>query len=362
MSTLFSPISIGNLTLKNRIVIPPMDQYSSRDGHPTDWHMIHYGQLAASGAGLLIVEATAVEAAGRIAPQDLGLWSDEHEPSFALMLGAIRSVSGMPVAVQLGHAGRKASSARPWEGGGPLPPEKGGWQTLGPSTLPYEGCPAPTALDADGVARVKNAFAAAAGRAGRLGFDAVEIHAAHGYLLHQFLSPLTNTRKDAYGGSPENRMRLALEVFAAARAEFPRNRPVGARISACDWVDGGWDLEQSIALVRALEKLGCAYIHVSSGGLSPAQKITPRPGYQVPFAAAIKKETSMPVITVGLITEPAQAETILETGQADMVALGRAMLYNPRWPWHAAASMGEKIDAPGQYWRSAPHGVKGLFQ
>ena len=362
MSTLFSPITVGKLTLANRIVIPPMDQYSAQDGNPTDWHTMHYGTLAASGAGLLILEATAVEAVGRIAAQDLGLWSDNHEPAFARMLAAIRGISRMPVAVQLGHAGRKASSARPWEGGTQLPKDQGGWQMEAPSALPYEGCDAPLALTADGVRRVIASFAAAAARAGRLGIDAIEIHAAHGYLLHQFLSPISNKRDDAYGGSLENRMRLALEVFSAIRAAFPADRPVGMRISATDWVEGGWDIEQSVVLVKALEKLGCDFIHVSSGGLSAQQKIAPGPGYQVPLAARIKTETSMPVITVGLITEVEQAETILATGQADMVALGRTMLYNPRWPWHAAAKLGVRVDAPPQFWRSAPHGVKGLFQ
>ncbi len=362
MSMLFSPISLGNLALKNRIVVPPMCQYSAEDGLPGDWHHMHYGALAASGAGLLIIEATAVEPIGRISPYDLGLWSDAHEAAHARMLAAVRGVSNMPVAVQLGHAGRKASTKRPWQGGGPLLPAEGGWVAEAPSALPFGPCETPKALDDAGIKRIKSAFADAAARAGRAGFDAVEVHSAHGYLAHQFLSPLSNTRTDTYGGSLENRIRLPLELLDAVRAAFPRERPVGVRISATDWVQGGWDLEQSLVYVNELEKRGCAFIHVSGGGLSPDQKITPGPGYQTAFAARIKQETAMPVIAVGLITEPEQAETILVTGQADLAAIGRGMLYNPRWPWHAAAKLGVRADAPPQYWRSEPRAVKGLFQ
>lgn len=362
MSTLFSPLSLGNLALTNRIVIPPMCQYSATDGLPADWHSVHYGVLAASGSALLILEATAVEAIGRISPYDLGLWSDTHEPAFARLLSTIRGISDIRVAVQLGHAGRKGSTAKPWEGGAPLSPAEGGWQNESPSALPFGKGPSPTALDEAGLERVKNAFAAAAARAGRLGFDAVELHSAHGYLMHQFLSPLSNVRQDAYGGSLENRMRFPLEVFSAIRAALPQDRAAGARISALDWAEGGWDPEQSAVYVRELEKRGCAYIHVSGGGLTSDQKIAPGPGYQTAFAARIKQETKMPVIAVGLITEPEQAETILATGQADLVAIGRGMLYNPRWPWHAAAAMKERVSAPPQYWRCEPRVVKGLFQ
>ncbi len=362
---LFSPVSAGGLELKNRVVISPMCQYSADQGRATDWHVIHYGQFALSGAGLLIFEATAVSPEGRISPQDLGLWSDETEEALGKVMRAIRAYSSMPVAIQLGHAGRKASQHRPWESGSEdakVPPEKGGWRPVAPSPLPYtpEGVP-PEALDGAGLDRVRSAFAEAARRADRLGFDAVEVHSAHGYLLHQFLSPLSNKRTDDFGGPLENRMRFPLSVFDAVREAFPAHKPVGLRLSGTDWAEGGWDIGQSVLYVRELQKRGCAYAHVSSGGLTPAQKITPRPGYQIDLAARVRRETGIPAIGVGLITEAVQAENILVSGQADMVALGRAMLYDPRWPWHAAAQLGASVDAPPQYWRSQPHGLKGLF-
>ncbi|RRZ87277.1 NADH:flavin oxidoreductase/NADH oxidase [Erwinia sp. 198] len=362
MSQLFTPIELGKLTLKNRIAIAPMCQYSAEQGKATAWHRIHLGHLALSGAGLLIVEAAAIEAAGRITPQDLGLWDDETEQALGSVLQDVRSYSTMPIGIQLAHAGRKASTDVPWRGGGFLKAEQGGWQTFAPSAVPFnDDDNAPVALTPERIEEIKQAFVDSAVRADRLGLDLVEVHAAHGYLLHQFLSPLSNKREDQYGGSLENRMRLTLEVFREVRRVFPADKPVGVRISATDWVDGGWDLAQSIALSKALEAEGCAYIHVSSGGLAPQQKITVGPNYQVPFAAAIKKEVAIPVIAVGLITEPRQAEAVLVEGEADMVALARGMLYNPRWPWHAAAELGAKVDAPEQYWRCEPHEVKGLF-
>ncbi|HET9112911.1 MAG TPA: NADH:flavin oxidoreductase/NADH oxidase [Burkholderiales bacterium] len=362
MTPLFSPCTIGDLTLKNRIVIAPMCQYSAQDGNATDWHTIHLGQLALSGAALLILEATAVEAAGRISPDDLGLWSDANELALKKVLDAIRPYSSIPFAIQLAHAGRKASCAKPWEGGRQIPLDAGGWQTVAPSALPYlPDNSAPEPLDADGLRNIAQAFALAAQRAHRIGMQAIEIHAAHGYLLHQFLSPLSNDRKDQFGGSLENRMRFPLAVFDAVRAAIPADIPVGVRISATDWVSGGWDIDQSVALSHALREHGCAYIHVSSGGLSPDQKIPVAPGYQVPFAAKIRSETGMPVMAVGLITEPEQAEAIIAGSQADMVSLARGMLYDPRWPWHAAAKLGAEVDAPPQYWRSQPHGLKTLF-
>jgi 2,4-dienoyl-CoA reductase-like NADH-dependent reductase (Old Yellow Enzyme family) len=363
MSMLFSPIKLGPLELANRIAIAPMCQYSAEEGHATDWHMIHLGHLALSGAGLLIIEATAVTQEGRISPEDLGLWSDEHAASLEPVVNAIRKHSPIKIAIQLGHAGRKASSEVPWQGGTNIPPDhQRGWQTVAPSAVPHaEGETVPLALDADGLRRVKEGFAAAARRADALGLDAIEIHGAHGYLLHQFLSPLSNRRTDDYGGSLENRMRFPLEVFDAIRAEVSPEMVVGMRISATDWVEGGWDLEQSIAFAHALEQRGCQFIHVSSGGLSPQQKIPLGPGYQIEFAARIRQQVSMPTIGVGLITEAKQAETIVHSGQADMVALARAMLYDPRWPWHAAAELGASVSAPPQYWRSQPHAYKNLF-
>jgi 2,4-dienoyl-CoA reductase-like NADH-dependent reductase (Old Yellow Enzyme family) len=363
MSMLFSPIKLGPLELANRIAIAPMCQYSADEGMATDWHMIHLGHLALSGAGILIIEATAVTPEGRISPDDLGLWSDEHAAALEPVVNAMRKHAPIKIAIQLGHAGRKASSEVPWQGGANIPPDhQRGWQTVAPSAMPHaEGETVPLALDADGLKRVKDGFVAAARRADALGLDAIEIHGAHGYLLHQFLSPLANQRTDAYGGSLENRMRFPLEVFDAIRAEVSPEMVVGMRVSATDWVEGGWDLEQSITLTAELERRGCQFIHVSSGGVSPLQKIPVGPGYQIEFAARIKQETSMPVIGVGLITEAKQAETIIQTGQADMVALARAMLYDPRWPWHAAAELGASVSAPPQYWRSQPHEYKHLF-
>lgn len=363
MSQLFTPLKIGKLSLENRIVIAPMCQYSAEQGKATAWHRIHLGHLALSGAGLMILEAAAVEAAGRITPQDLGLWDDTTEQALAAVLNDVKQYSAMPIGIQLGHAGRKASSDVPWRGGGFLSAAQGGWQTSAPSALPFHPADAqPQALSLSEIDAVRQAFIDSAIRADRLGLELIEIHAAHGYLLHQFLSPLSNQREDRYGGSLENRMRIVLEIFREVRRVFPINKPVGVRISATDWVDGGWDLSQSLALSKALEAIGCDYIHVSSGGLSPQQKIDVGPGYQLPFARAIKQQVTIPVIAVGLITQPAQAEAILQEGQADAVALARAMLYDPRWPWHAAAQLGAKVSAPPQYWRSEPHAVKGLFK
>lgn len=364
MSMLFSPVTLNGLTLSNRIVIPPMDQYSAEDGLLSNWHFMHYGHLAISGAGLLMVEATAVEAAGRISPYDLGLWNDEQEEAFRKLLEFIRSFSCTPLAIQLGHAGRKASSARPWEGRGFVPPEAGGWEVFGPSADRYEPiAPKPAPLAADDLRRLVGAFRDAAARAQRAGFDALELHAAHGYLLHQFLSPLSNSRGDEYGGSLENRMRFPLEVFSAIRAALPEDMPVGVRVSGSDFADGGWDVPECALFARELEKLGCSFIHVSGGGLTPNQKINLAPGYQVSMAARIKEAlNAMPVIAVGLITSPELADGIIVTGQADMVAVGRGSLYDPRWPWHAAAQLGVGMhNAPRQYLRCEPRTHKGLF-
>jgi len=363
MSKLFSSTTIGSLELSNRIVIAPMCQYSAVDGLPTDWHTIHLGTLALSGAALLIIEASAVTPEGRITPNDLGLWSDAHLEALKPVIAAIRHHAPIKVAVQLSHAGRKASSEVPWEGGANIAPDQPrGWQTVAPSNVAHaDGETVPLALDRDGLERIKTGFVDAARRAHALGLDAIELHAAHGYLLHQFLSPLANKRDDEYGGALENRMRYPLEVFSAVRAAVPREMTVGMRISATDWVDGGWDLAQSVAFAKELERLGCDFIHVSSGGVSPAQQIPVGPGYQIDFAARIKADTSLPTIGVGLITEAQQAEDILQQGQADMIALARAMLYDPRWPWHAAAELGDQVFAPPQYWRSQPREHKALF-
>jgi len=361
MSALFSPFSLGPLKLNNRIAIAPMCQYSASDGDASDWHMIHLGNLALSGAGLLCIEATAVEAQGRITANDLGLWCEHNAQALQPVLQAIRRHSDMPVAIQLAHAGRKASSQVPWQGGKNIAPGlPGGWQTVAPSALPFAaGDTVPLALDAAGLQRVKDSFVASARRAQQLGIDAIELHGAHGYLLHQFLSPLSNQRDDAYGGSLENRMRFPLEIFEAVQAAV--TIPVGMRISATDWVDGAWDVEQSVILAKALAARGCAFLHVSSGGLSPLQKIEAGPLYQLPFASRIKNETTMPVIAVGLITEAEQAESILKNGDADLVAIARAILYDPRWPWHAAARLGAQVNAAPQYWRAQPHGSAPLF-
>jgi 2,4-dienoyl-CoA reductase-like NADH-dependent reductase (Old Yellow Enzyme family) len=360
---LFTPITVGSVTLTNRIVIAPMCQYSAVDGCMTDWHLIHLGHLALSGAALLTIEATAVLPEGRISYADVGLWSDETEAAIGRTLESIRRWSRMPIAIQLAHAGRKASSEVPWKGGGHLAPEHpNGWQTVSASAVAYDAAwHPPTALDAAGLARVRDAFAAAARRAARIGIDAVQLHGAHGYLLHQFLSPLSNHRDDEYGGSLENRMRFPLEVFDAVRAAFPAERPVTMRVSGTDWAEGGWDIEQTIAFARALEAHGCGAVHVSSGGLTPRQRIPLGPSYQVPLARAVKQATSMPVVAVGLITEFDQAEAIVSTGDADMIALARAILFDPRWPWHAAAHFGARVRAPNQYLRSQPRQYRDLF-
>jgi 2,4-dienoyl-CoA reductase-like NADH-dependent reductase (Old Yellow Enzyme family) len=362
VSKLFSPLKIGQLELSNRIVIAPMCQYSAEQGDATDWHLIHLGHLALSGAGLLILEASAVSPEARISPADLGLYSDQNEQALARVLKSVRQHSDMPIGIQLSHAGRKASTAAPWDGGKQLVLDAGGWQTEAPSALAFgPDDRAPTALDDTGLARIRDGFAQSARRAARLGLDLIEVHAAHGYLLHQFLSPLSNQRTDQYGGSLENRMRFPLEVFDAVRAEFPADKPVGVRISATDWVEGGWDLAQSVAFSKAVAARGCSYVHVSSGGLSPQQKIEVGPGYQLSFAREIKREVDVPVIGVGLITTPEQAETVIVDGSADAVALARGILYDPRWPWHAAAALGAQVEAPHQYWRSQPAAYKKLF-
>lgn len=362
MSQLFSRFAIGSLSLPNRIVIAPMCQYSADEGKATAWHQIHLGHLALSGAALLIVEATAVSPAGRISPRDLGLWDDGTQDALTEVIKHLKQYSPIALGIQLAHAGRKASTHIPWEGGNNIAPHDGGWQTLAPSDMPYASTDfPPRAMDQHDINALIADFVAAAKRAERIGFDLIELHAAHGYLLHQFLSPLANHRQDNYGGSLENRMRLTLDVFQAIREAVSKQIAIGVRISGTDWVDGGWDIEQSVALARALKAQGCDYIHVSSGGLSTQQNIPVGPGYQVPLARRIKAETGINTIAVGLITEPEQAEAIVGTGDADLIALARAALYDPRWPWHAAVKLGAKVNGPQQYWRCEPHYVKNLF-
>jgi 2,4-dienoyl-CoA reductase-like NADH-dependent reductase (Old Yellow Enzyme family) len=344
-------------------MVSPMCQYSATDGNANDWHLIHLGQLSLGGAGLLCIEASAVEAVGRITPNCLGLYSDDNEAALRRVVTGLRRHSDMPLAIQLAHAGRKASSRTPWEGGKLIEAQAGGWVPIAPSALPFSHAEAPPRemTDAD-LDRVREAFVRAARRAVALDMDAIELHAAHGYLLHEFLSPLANRRSDRYGGSLANRMRFPLEVFAAVRRVWPEAKPLGVRISASDWIDGGWDLQQSIEFALQLKGAGCDWIDASSGGLAPEQKITLAPGYQVPFAETIRKQTGVTTVAVGMITEPRQAEEIVASGRADMVALARGMLFDPHWAWRAAAELGGEVSAPKQYWRAAPRGAEAVFR
>jgi 2,4-dienoyl-CoA reductase-like NADH-dependent reductase (Old Yellow Enzyme family) len=355
MSHLFSPANLGSLTLDNRIVVAPMCQYSAIDGSFTDWHFMHLGQFAVGGAGLVFVEASGVEPQGRITPGCPGLYSDENEAAMARVIRFFRDYGAAKIGIQLAHAGRKASADLPWNGGAALAGDNGAWETSSASALPYaEGWHTPMALDQSGMERIIQAFVQAARRAVRLGYDVVEVHAAHGYLLHQFLSPLSNQRDDFYGGSLENRMRFPLEVFQAVR-DVVADIPLGVRFSATDWVDdSSWSLSEATEFSSALKKIGCDFIDVSSGGNSPLQKIKVGAGYQVGFADHIRRETGLTTMAVGMITDPKQAETIVATGQADFVALARGMLYDPRWAWHAAEVLRAKASFPPQYMRSHP--------
>jgi len=361
-SALFTPLALRQRTLRNRIVVSPMCQYSAVDGAATDWHVIHLGHLSLGGAGLMLVEATAVEARGRITPGCLGLWDDATEAALGRVVRAIRAYSDVALGIQLAHAGRKGSSHEPWNGGTLILPADGGWEPVAPSAVAITADePPPRALRREELPALIDAFVDSARRAARLGFDAVELHSAHGYLLHQFLSPLANRRDDEYGGSLESRMRFPLEVFAAVRAVWPEDRPLGVRLSATDWVEGGWTIDDTIVFARALKALGCDWIDCSSGGVSPQQKIPLGPGYQVAFAERVRAEVGVATMAVGLVTEPQQAEAIIASGQADMVALARGMLWDPRWAWHAAAALGAEVDAPKQYWRAPPRGTAGVF-
>ncbi len=351
---LFSPLRLRGLTLRNRIMVSPMCQYSAEEGLATDWHLVHLGSRAVGGAALVMAEATAVEPRGRISPHDLGLWDDRHIAPLARITAFIRSQGAVP-GIQLAHAGRKASTRRPWEGGGPLSPAEGGWEVVGPSPIPFApGYPTPRPLDREGLQGIVRAFQAAAQRAREAGFQVIEVHAAHGYLLHEFLSPLSNQRTDAYGGPLENRARLLREVVRAIRAVWPEEYPLFVRISATDWAPGGWDLDEAVVLAGWLKEEGVDAIDCSSGGLVPYQQIPVAPGYQVPFAARIRAEAGIKTIAVGLITEPAQADAIIRAGQADLVALARAFLRDPYWPLHAAHALGHEIPWPPQYERARP--------
>ena len=352
---LFAPISLRGLELANRVVVAPMCQYQADDGSASDWHLMHLGQMSMGGFGLLIIEATHVSPVGRITPKCLGLYSDENEQALARAIAVCRRHGVASLGIQLAHAGRKASTYPPFAGGKPLPADDGAWTTVAPSAVAYaDGWHVPQALDADGLAAVKAQFVAAAERAARIGFDLAEVHAAHGYLLHEFLSPLSNRREDTYGGSLENRMRFPLEVFEAVRAVWPDDRPLGIRVSATDWVDGGWTLDETMAFAKALVPLGCDFIDVSSGGLHPGQKIELGPGYQVGFAEAIKQASDLTTMAVGMIRDPKLANSIVAEARADMVALARGVMYDPRWAWHAAAVLGASAPYPAQYARCHP--------
>ena len=365
MSLLFTPYTLpsprGGLTLANRIVVAPMCQYAANNGEATDWHLMHWGNLLNSGAGLFTIEATAVVPEGRITPACLGLWDDRTAAALADTLQRARKLAPpVPVCIQLAHAGRKASSALPWAGAQLLPPEQGGWETFGPSALPQLATePPPTEMTRAHMDRVRDAFVLAAQRADRMGIEAIELHGAHGYLIHEFLSPIANQRTDEFGGSFDNRIRFPLEIFAAMRKVH--SGVLGIRISASDWVEGAWDVAQSAEFAKRIKTLGCDFIHVSSGGVSPAQKIALGAGYQVPFAREIHQASALPTIAVGLITDAHQAEAVLQAGDADLVALARAFLYEPRWGWHAAAALGGEVTAKENYWRCLPRDVQAVF-
>jgi 2,4-dienoyl-CoA reductase-like NADH-dependent reductase (Old Yellow Enzyme family) len=351
MSQLFSPFKLRSLTLKNRILVSPMCQYSSEDGMPNDWHLVHLGSRAVGGAALVMTEASAVSPEGRITPWDAGIWNDAQAAAWAPIAAFLRAHGAVP-AMQVAHAGRKASCDKPWAGGKSLTAENGAWQTLGPSALAFGHYAVPRAMTGADIEACIADFVAAAARARSAGFDVVEVHAAHGYLLHEFLSPLSNQRDDRYGGALENRMRFPLAVCAAVREAWPADLPVLVRISASDWKEGGWDLPQSIEFCKRLKALGIDMIDCSSGGNAHDQEIVLGPGYQVGFAEAIRREAGIPTGAVGLIVDAVQAEHILATGQADAVSLARALLRDPYWPRHAARELGLQAHWPDQYKRA----------
>jgi 2,4-dienoyl-CoA reductase-like NADH-dependent reductase (Old Yellow Enzyme family) len=353
-ATLFEPLALRSVTLRNRIVLSPMAQYSAEDGIANDWHYVHYASRAAGGSGAIVVEVTAVSPEGRICPGELGLWRDEQVAPLA-RLAALVAAQGAVPGIQIGHAGRKACTARPWEGGAAVPLERGGWVPLGPGDEPFgPAYHAPRALTPAELAELPGVFAAAARRAHRAGFRLLELHAAHGYLIHQFLSPIVNRRTDGHGGPFENRARLALEVTRAVRAAWPAELPLWVRLSATDWAAGGWDVDEAVRLAGLLRDEGVDLVDSSSGGVVAHQRVPAAPGFQVPFAERIRREAAVRTGAVGLITEPAQADAVLRAGQADVVLLGRAMLRDPYWPLHAAHALGVEGPWPVQYLRGRP--------
>lgn len=352
MPDLFSPLTIRAVTFRNRIAVSPMCEYSSDDGFANDWHFVHLGSRAVGGAGLVMTEAAAVEPRGRISPADLGIWKDAHVEMFARITRFVRQQGAVP-GIQLAHAGRKASTRVPWEGGAVIPESEGGWQAAAPSPIPFRpGEPVPAELSQTEIRSIIDAFVAAARRAATAGFQVVEIHGAHGYLINEFLSPLSNRRTDEYGGSFENRARFALQVAEAVRRAWPDSLPLYMRISAIDWVEDGWQIEDSVELARRLGPLGVDLVDCSSGGLAAHAKVRPAPGYQVPFAERIRRETGILTGAVGLITEPRQADGIIRNGQADVVLLAREFLRDPYWPLHAAKELGARVEIPKQYLRA----------
>jgi 2,4-dienoyl-CoA reductase-like NADH-dependent reductase (Old Yellow Enzyme family) len=366
MSLLFTPFTFqsprGPLTIPNRIVVAPMCQYACHeDGRANDWHLMHWANLLNGGAGLLMIEATAVTPQGRITPNCLGLWDDQTAEALSDNLGRARKLAPpVPVCLQIAHSGRKGSSAQPWHGGMMIDKAHGGWDTAAPSPIALlPGEAPPHEIDAAGLIAIEQAFVQAAKYAQAMGLEMVELHSAHGYLLHEFLSPIANQRTDSYGGNFAGRTRFPLQVFQAVRKVF--DGVLGVRLSATDWIDGGWTLEETADFALMLKQAGADYIHISSGGIAPQQKISIGPGYQVPFAHHVRQKTQIPTIAVGLITQPQQAEDVLVKGEADLVALGRSFLYKPRWGWEAAAALGGQVQATQQYWRSLPKEANGIF-
>ncbi len=353
MTHLFTPLVLRGRTARNRIWVAPMCQYSAVDGMPADWHLVHLGARAVGGAGVVLTEATAVSPEGRISPQDTGIWDDEQAQAWRRIVTFVQA-QGALAGVQLAHAGRKGSSRRPWEGRGAVAPEDGGWTPVGPTDGAFPGLAEPQALDEAGIAKVRADFVAATRRALDAGFDLVEVHAAHGYLLHEFLSPLSNTRTDGYGGDLAGRMRLVLEVVEDVRAAWPQDRPLVLRISASDWVEGGWTPEDSVALAKEAVSRGVDLVDCSSGGNTDGSTIVTGPGYQVPFAAQVRRDAGVPTGAVGLLTDPHQAEQVLAEGSADVVLLARELLRDPHWPLHAATALGAEVAWPVQYERARP--------
>ncbi len=352
-SKLFSPLTMRGMTIDNRTIVSPMCEYSAVDGNAQDWHLMHLGQFATGGFGLVITEAAAVEPRGRITPQCLGIWSDDNEEALGRVMQFCRQFGQAKMGIQLAHAGRKASTHRPWEGRKPLAADEGAWETISSSANPQdEGWHTPKAMDRTDMDTVRDAFVSATERSARLGFDMIEVHSAHGYLMHEFLSPIANTRNDDYGGPLENRMRFPLEVFAAMRDVWPEAKPMGVRLSATDWEENGWTPDDSVVYAQRLKTLGCDYICASSGGISGNTRLELGEGYQVEFAEKIRREAEIPTMAVGMIYDPHHAESVVANGQADMVALARGLLFDPHWAVRAAAALDVETSSPPQYERA----------